>query len=157
MAKLTCVSTRWPILANMPLKRSTKPLSITEIVSVAYCEQKVIFDIERGRSETREVRLKREDGISRHKRFEAEGRRSQDRRCFIATAIWRNGKPTAPHGYLVVRARRTGKKLALKVDLGEDAYCERLIRRYLALREGSVKPTKVKDPRCNTCSHKGNC
>lgn len=88
MAKLTCVSTRWAMPANTPLKRPTKPLSITEIVSVAYCEQKVIFDIERGRSETREVRLKREDGISRHKRFEAEGRRSQDRRCFIATAIY---------------------------------------------------------------------
>jgi hypothetical protein len=77
----------------MPPKQPNKPLSITEIVSVVYCEQKMIFDIERGRSETREVRAKREDGISRHKRFEIEGRRSQgrrtkDRRCFIATAVY---------------------------------------------------------------------
>lgn len=81
-------------------------------------------------------------------------------RAQLSLQAWllrRNDKPTAPHGYLVVRARKTGKKFALKVDLGEDAYCERLIRRYLALREGRVKPTKAKDPRCNTCPHNGNC
>lgn len=77
----------------MPPKQTPKHLTVTEIVSAVYCEQKMICDIERGRSETREVRAKREDGISRHKRFEAEGRRSQgrrtqDRRCFIATAVY---------------------------------------------------------------------
>lgn len=72
----------------MPPKQTPKHLTVTEIVSAVYCEQKMICDIERGRSETREVRAKREDGISRHKRFEAEGRRTQDRRCFIATAVY---------------------------------------------------------------------
>jgi CRISPR-associated exonuclease Cas4 len=81
-------------------------------------------------------------------------------RAQLSLQAWllrRNSKPTAPHGYLVVRLRKTGKTSALKVDLGDDAYCERLIRRYLALREGSVKPVKAKDARCNTCGHKGDC
>lgn len=72
----------------MAPKQDTRPLTITDIVSITFCEQKMIFDRERGRAETREVRLKREDGVARHKRFEAEGRRSKDRQCFIATAIY---------------------------------------------------------------------
>lgn len=72
---------------------SPRPLTITEIASAAFCEQKVIFDAERGRVESPSVRRKREEGVARHARFEAQGRRSQDRRCFIATAVY---GPTAP-------------------------------------------------------------
>lgn len=64
--------------------------TISDIVATVYCEQKTVFDRERGRIESRDVRAKREDGIAQHKRFENEGRRSagQDRRCFIATAVY---------------------------------------------------------------------
>lgn len=74
----------------MATEQTTKPipLTISEIVSVVYCEQKTLLDIEHGHPETRAVRLKRESGIAQHKRFEDEGRRSQDQNCFIATAIY---------------------------------------------------------------------
>lgn len=81
-------------------------------------------------------------------------------RAQLSLQAWllrKNGKPTAPHGYLVVRVRSTGKKCAVKVDLGDDAYCEHLIQRYLAVRDGRVKPAKAGDGRCKNCGHRDNC
>lgn len=75
----------------MATRPGVKRHTITDVVATVYCEQKAVFDRERGRIESREVRAKREDGISQHKRFENEGRRSsagQDHRCFIATAVY---------------------------------------------------------------------
>lgn len=74
----------------MTAKPGVKRHTITDIVATVYCEQKAVFDRERGRIESRDVRAKREDGIAQHKRFEHAGRRSagQDRRCFIATAVY---------------------------------------------------------------------
>lgn len=62
--------------------------TISDVVSTVYCEQKAVFDREYGKNESSDVRAKREDGIIQHKRFEKQGRKAQDRRCFIATAVY---------------------------------------------------------------------
>lgn len=85
----------------MATRPGVKRHTITDIVATVYCEQKAVFDRERGRIESRDVRAKREEGIAQHKRFEDEGRRSaghQDRRCFIATAVY--GQDAAETNFL---------------------------------------------------------
>ncbi|ABM44347.1 conserved hypothetical protein (plasmid) [Acidovorax sp. JS42] len=64
--------------------------TITDIVGTVYCEQKVIFDRERGDARPLEVRAKAAAGTFEHLRFQVEGqtRSAIDRRCFIATAIY---------------------------------------------------------------------
>lgn len=91
----------------MATRPGVKRHTITDIVATVYCEQKAVFDRERGRIESREVRAKREDGIAQHKRFENEGRRSagQDRRCFIATAVY--GQDAAETNFLRAWRDRT--------------------------------------------------
>jgi CRISPR/Cas system-associated exonuclease Cas4 (RecB family) len=74
-----------------------------------------------------------------------------------AWVLRRNGKPTAPFGFLVVRERKTGQKKAVKVDLGDDAYCERLIRRHIEVRSGRAKPNRARDGRCKACGHRDVC
>ena len=69
--------------------------TITDIVGTVYCEQKVVFDRERGDARPLEVRAKAAAGTFEHLRFQVEGqtRAAIDRRCFIATAIY---GPDAP-------------------------------------------------------------
>lgn len=69
--------------------------TITDIVGTVYCEQKVVFDRERGDARPLEVRAKAAGGTFEHLRFQVEGqtRAAMDRRCFIATAIY---GPDAP-------------------------------------------------------------
>ncbi len=64
--------------------------TITDIVGTVYCEQKVVFDRERGDARPLEVRAKAAAGTFEHLRFQVEGqtRAAIDRRCFIATAIY---------------------------------------------------------------------
>lgn len=93
--------------------------AITDIVETVYCEQKVLFDRERGDARPLDVRAKAAAGTFEHLRFEVEGhtRAAIDRRCFIASAVygldapetcflraWRDRvlMPTAP-GRLFVR------------------------------------------------------
>ncbi len=81
-------------------------------------------------------------------------------RAQISLQAWllrKNGHPTAPHGWVVVRRRKDGARYPLKVDLGDDAYCERLVRRYVALRAGRVIPQKTLDGRCKSCGHREAC
>lgn len=81
-------------------------------------------------------------------------------RAQLSLQAWllrKSGKPTTEHGWLVVQERKSKQKRALKVDLGDDAYCERLIRRYLAVRDGQLQPVKADDARCNACAHKAIC
>lgn len=77
------------------MKRATKYHTITDIVGTVYCEQKVVFDRERGDARPLEVRAKAAAGTFEHLRFQMEGqtRAAMDRRCFIATAIY---GPDAP-------------------------------------------------------------
>lgn len=69
--------------------------TITDIVATVYCEQKVVFDRERGDARPLAVRTKAVTGTFEHLRFQVEGqtRAAMDRRCFIATAIY---GPDAP-------------------------------------------------------------
>jgi hypothetical protein len=64
--------------------------SVSEIVSGVYCENKMVLDIRYGKRQTRRVARLAKEGDRRHKEFENQGRRRmrQDRRCFIATAIY---------------------------------------------------------------------
>lgn len=69
---------------------ASKYHTITEIVEAVYCEQKVVFDRERGDVRPLDVRAKAIAGTFEHVRFQVEGqtRAAMDRRCFIATAIY---------------------------------------------------------------------
>ena len=72
------------------MRRAKKYHTITDIVGTVYCEQKVVFDRERGDARPLEVRAKAAAGTFEHLRFQVEGqtRAAIDRRCFIATAIY---------------------------------------------------------------------
>lgn len=77
------------------MKRLKTYHAITDIVGTVYCEQKVVFDRERGDARPLKVRAKAAAGTFEHLRFQVEGqtRAALDRRCFIATAIY---GPDAP-------------------------------------------------------------
>lgn len=115
--------------------------TISDIVSAVYCEQKMIFDRTYGIRENDDVRAWREDGITQHKHFERAARRGQDRRCFIATAVygpeapetrflraWRDRKlmPTRP-GRALVRTYYLVSPLLLPL-LSRHARLARLVR-----------------------------
>lgn len=72
------------------MRRAKKYHTITDIVGTVYCEQKVVFDRERGDTRPLEVRAKAAAGTFEHLRFQVEGqtRAAIDRRCFVATAIY---------------------------------------------------------------------
>lgn len=74
-----------------------------------------------------------------------------------AWLLRRHGMPTAGYGYIAATNRRTGERRALKVDLGDDAYCERMIRRYFDLIEGRVAPRASRGAKCRTCGHASYC
>lgn len=64
--------------------------SITDIVATVYCEQKAVYDQERGDARPLDVRIKAATGTFEHLRFQVEGQTSQlvDKRCFIATQVY---------------------------------------------------------------------
>ena len=69
----------------------------------------------------------------------------------------RNGLPTAAFGYAVINSRTTRKRKAIRVELRDDAYCEQLIARYLAIIEGRAQARKSSGPKCKSCGHAGAC
>lgn len=64
--------------------------SISNVVAIVYCERQAILDRRYGEQRSRDVQIKAEYGQRAHQQFEREGRQqmAQDRRCFIATAIY---------------------------------------------------------------------
>lgn len=74
-----------------------------------------------------------------------------------AWLLRRNGMPTAPFGFVAINSRRTGQRKALRVELRDDAYCERLIARYLALIDGRLHPRRSRGRKCDTCGHRRAC
>ena len=68
-----------------------------------------------------------------------------------------NGKPTAEHGYMAINSRGTGKRVAMKVDLRDDAFCEALIQRHIALIQGQAVPRKSRGAKCKSCGHLARC
>jgi hypothetical protein len=69
---------------------SNKHLTITEIVSTVYCEQKMLLDRERGDATPSSVREKAVQGTIEHRGFERQGQiqSASDRRCFVASALY---------------------------------------------------------------------
>ena len=55
------------------MRRAKKYHTITDIVGTVYCEQKVVFDRERGDARPLEVRAKAAAGTFEHLRFQVEG------------------------------------------------------------------------------------
>lgn len=64
--------------------------SITDIVATVYCEQKSVFDKERGDARPLSVQAKAIHGTFEHLRFQVEGQTRQtiDRRCYIASHVY---------------------------------------------------------------------
>jgi hypothetical protein len=71
-----------------------KSITVSELVSIVYCERKYVLDRRHGRHDTPLVRAAAARGQLAHARFEAAGRAEMaganlaDRRCFIATAVY---------------------------------------------------------------------
>ena len=74
-----------------------------------------------------------------------------------AWLLRRNGMPTAAFGYVAINSRRTGVRKALRVVLRDDAFCDTLIRRYLAITTSNAVPRKSRGAKCNSCGHRGYC
>lgn len=68
-----------------------------------------------------------------------------------------NGLETAPFGFVVINSRKTRKRQAIRVELRDDAFCERLVARYLDIIERRAKPRKSRGRKCNTCGHRAEC
>lgn len=77
----------------MAYRPGVKRHTITDIVASVYCEQKTVFDRERGRVESSDMRAKREHGIEQHKKFDRNARRGSKSPCFIATAVYGTDAP----------------------------------------------------------------
>ena len=75
----------------------------------------------------------------------------------ISLRAWllrKNGMPTAGHGYVVINNRKTSKREAQSVELENDAFCERLIHRYIDLVTGRAKPRMAHQGKCKSCGHR---
>lgn len=78
----------------------------------------------------------------------------------ISLRAWllrRNNISTAGHGYVVINSTESGIRKAIRVELGDDAFCERLIARYIGLIAGDAAPRKSRGAKCNTCGHYSRC
>lgn len=71
-----------------------KSITVSELVSIVYCERKYVLDRRYGRRDLPFVRAAAARGQLAHARFEAAGRAEMaganlaGRRCFIATAVY---------------------------------------------------------------------
>ena len=78
----------------------------------------------------------------------------------ISLRAWllrKNGKPTATHGYVAINSRVNGRRVAKRVDLRDDVFCESLIERYISLVHGGATPRKSRGAKCRTCGHASRC
>jgi CRISPR/Cas system-associated exonuclease Cas4 (RecB family) len=75
-----------------------------------------------------------------------------------AWVLRQKGWPTAEYGYVVIRQRGSSRHTAKRVALKGSAYCEALIQRHFALKQGRVSPVKNSGPRCKSCGQfQKNC
>lgn len=76
--------------ARKPQGSGRKYHTVTDIVATVYCEQKLVYDRERGKATPVDVRKQAVIGSFEHYRFQIEGqsRAVVDKRCYIATAIY---------------------------------------------------------------------
>lgn len=90
--------------------------SISDIVAAVYCEQKLVFDRELGDASPEHIRMRAEEGIIEHRRFEREGQirvlldkpgKTIDKRCFVASCLYGIDAPET----IVLRKWRDDKLL----------------------------------------------
>lgn len=96
------------------------------------------------------VELKNRDTFKVHETDVAE----------ISLRAWlmrRNGLATAQYGYLAINNRKSGKRQAIRVDLRDDAFCERLIQRYIDVTTGRATPRQAPIGKCKSCGHRSRC
>lgn len=78
----------------------------------------------------------------------------------ISLRAWllrRNGKTTAAYGYVILNNFESGKRVAVRVDLRTDDFCERLIARYIAISERGASPRRSRGNKCMSCGHRARC
>ena len=73
---------------NMRRRSHKDRMAITDVVAIVYCERQAVLDRQLGRRRTAAAERMAIEGQQRHKSFEGKGRQQQDRRCFVATAIY---------------------------------------------------------------------
>lgn len=67
------------------------------------------------------------------------------------------GHDTSSHAYVVAELPN-GVRQAIRVDLRDDAYCEKLILRYHQIMADRVAPKAKPSPaKCQSCGHRANC
>lgn len=129
------------------MRKKEKPWSVNEIVAAEYCEQKAVFERQYGDRPSPKIHQARKRGDLDHKSFERQGYRQQarqDRRCFIASAVfgseapqtdflrsWRDQAliPTVLGRALVKLYYRTSPPLACLITIIPG--CSQLVRRLL--------------------------
>ena len=77
-----------PFAFNRRRRSHKDRIAITDVVAIVYCERQAVLDRKIGRRRNADVETMAADGQRQHKTFEQIGRREQDRRCFVATAIY---------------------------------------------------------------------
>lgn len=78
----------------------------------------------------------------------------------ISLRAWllrQNGRSTADYGYVVINNRKTGRREASRVDLGDDAFCHQLIERFIDLTTGRAIPRMAHKGKCKSCGHRSRC
>lgn len=75
-------------------------LPATTLAALGFCEVKILNEARLGKVTTAEQAKAAEDGVQEHERFHQavsalhnQGRPAQDRRCFVATAVWGGDDP----------------------------------------------------------------
>jgi hypothetical protein len=71
------------------MRRGGRHHTISEIVGVVYCEQKIVFDLQHGQIRSPQQERAAKAGTRAHENFERTGRvASVDGRCFVASAVY---------------------------------------------------------------------
>jgi CRISPR-associated exonuclease Cas4 len=68
-----------------------------------------------------------------------------------------NGRPTTPHGYMVIDNRTTRERKAVRIALKSDRWCEALVEHHQMLLANSIQPNRVHGPKCSSCGHNSQC
>lgn len=119
-------------------------LPATALASLAFCEVKVLNEVRYGKLTTTRQAKAAEAGIEEHDRFHQEvsalhnqPRPAQDRRCFIATAVWGGDDPRTQQlrdwRDRVLLAKRFGRAAA-RAYYAISPWMVRLVERWPGLR-----------------------
>lgn len=68
--------------------RAGRALTVSEVAGLLYCERKAYYDRAYGKKTTSQAGKRAKEGEIAHLRFAEEGAKRQDKRCFIASAVY---------------------------------------------------------------------